>query len=176
MDDGRTADAWVREALARHEAPLLHYATRLLLGDRERARDAVQETFARLVPQDPAEVAAHLAEWLFTVCRRVALDIRRKEARMAPLNESLAEALAHRRAPSPADSLERRETSAQVQRALAALSETQQEVLRLKFQHGFSYKEIARVTGLSVSNVGVQIHLGLKRVRERLGVAASPPA
>jgi len=175
MDDGRTADAWVREALARHEAPLLHYATRLLLGDRERARDAVQETFARLCRQDPAEVTARLAEWLFTVCRRVALDIRRKEARMAPLSESLAEAQ-RSRAPSPPDSLERRETSAQVQRALAALSETQQEVLRLKFQNGFSYKEIARVTGLSVSHVGVQIHLGLKRVRERLGVAASPPA
>jgi RNA polymerase sigma-70 factor (ECF subfamily) len=175
MDDGRTADAWVREALARHEAPLLHYATRLLLGDRERARDAVQETFARLCQQDPAEVSARQRpEWLFTVCRRVALDIRRKEARMAPLDESLAQAQ-RSPAPSPAESLERRETSAQVRQALAALSETQQEVLRLKFQNGFSYKEIARVTGLSVSHVGVQLHLGLKRVRERLGVAASPP-
>jgi RNA polymerase sigma factor (sigma-70 family) len=170
MDDGRTGDALVREALARYEAPLLHYATRLLWGDRERARDAVQETFARLCRQDAAEVGPRVAEWLFTVCRRVALDIRRKEARMAPLNDSLAEAQ-RSRSPGPDEDLARHETLAQVRRALAELSETQQEVLRLKFQNGFSYKEIARVTGLTANHVGVEIHLGLKQLRLRLGKA-----
>ena len=41
-------------------------------------------------------------------------------------------------------------------------------MIRLKFQHGLSYKQIAEVTQLSVSNVGFLIHTGLKALRERL--------
>jgi RNA polymerase sigma-70 factor (ECF subfamily) len=162
-------DGWVREALARYEAPLTHYAVRLSR-DRERARDAVQETFARLCRQDPDEVLPCLAEWLFTVCRRIVIDIHRKEQRMSPLSDAMADRQTSRD-PSPPQVAEKAETLSEVLRAMAGLSEAQQECLRLKFQHGFSYQEIARVTGLTVSNVGVQIHLGLKRLREKLGVS-----
>jgi RNA polymerase sigma-70 factor (ECF subfamily) len=163
------AEAWVREAHERYEAPLTHYAARLLPGDRERARDAVQETFTRLCREDSGEARTHLAEWLFTVCRRIVIDIRRKEQRMSPLSDALAERQTSH-APSPPQAAEKAETLSEVLRAMADLTDAQQECLRLKFQHGFSYNEIARVTGLSISNVGVQIHLGLKRVREQLGV------
>ena len=47
--------------------------------------------------------------------------------------------------------------------------QNQQEVLRLKFQHGLSYREISGVTELTVSHVGVLIHNGLKALRARLG-------
>jgi len=60
-----------------------------------------------------------------------------------------------------------------VLRAMSGLSDAQQECLRLKFQHGFSYREIAGVTGMTVSSVGVQIHLGIKQLRERLGVSTA---
>lgn len=163
------AGEWVREAVDRYEGPLTHYAVRLLLGDRERARDAVQETFARLCRVDSADARTHLAEWLFTVCRRIVIDIRRKEQRMSPLSDALAERQTSH-APSPQQAAERTETLSEVLHALSGLPDAQQECLRLKFQHGFSYNEIARVTGLSISNVGVQIHVGLKRLREELGV------
>lgn len=162
-------EVWVREAHARYEAPLIHYAARLLAGDQERAQDVVQETFARLCREDPDDARTHLAEWLYTVCRRIVIDIRRKEQRMSPLSDALAERQTSR-APSPPQVAEKAETLSEVLRAMAGLTDSQQECLRLKFQHGFSYNEIARVTGLSISNVGVQIHLGLKRVREQLGV------
>ena len=60
-------------------------------------------------------------------------------------------------------------TSADVDRALRALPPNQQEVIRLKFQHGLKYKEIAAVTGLSVSNVGFLIHTAIKQMRGTLG-------
>jgi RNA polymerase sigma-70 factor (ECF subfamily) len=41
-------------------------------------------------------------------------------------------------------------------------------VLRLRFQEGLSYKEIAGVMQLTVSHVGVLIHNGLKSLRARL--------
>ena len=48
---------------------------------------------------------------------------------------------------------------------LERLPPRQQEVLRLKFGAGLSYKEIARITSHSVSYVGVLIHEGMKALR-----------
>jgi len=50
-------------------------------------------------------------------------------------------------------------------RMIDHLPPNQQEVLRLKFQSGFSYKEISRITTLSVSHVGVLIHHAVTRLR-----------
>jgi RNA polymerase sigma-70 factor (ECF subfamily) len=55
---------------------------------------------------------------------------------------------------------------------LGRLPENQGEVLRLRFQHQLTYKQIADVTGLSVSNVGFLIHTGLKSLRERFAGSA----
>jgi RNA polymerase sigma-70 factor (ECF subfamily) len=50
---------------------------------------------------------------------------------------------------------------------MEALPENQREVVRLKFQNGMSYKEIATVTELTVSNVGFLIHTALATLRMR---------
>ena len=76
-EDGYMTDRqWIRDALDRFEGPLLLYAGRLT-GDAERARDVVQDTFLKLCRQRRADVAARLAEWLYTVCRNAAIDVRR---------------------------------------------------------------------------------------------------
>jgi len=77
----------VQAAVARHQAPLLRYATRLLHGDADRARDVVQDTFVRLMAQPPEQVDGHVAEWLFTVCRNRTHDVQRKEGRMSQFAE-----------------------------------------------------------------------------------------
>ena len=92
---------WIREALDRHERPLVQYASRLL-GDPERGRDVVQEAFLRLCDQDPAELDGHLAAWLYTVTRNRAFDILRKEKRMNPLSEAHQATMASMRPSSAA--------------------------------------------------------------------------
>jgi RNA polymerase sigma-70 factor (ECF subfamily) len=67
--------------------------------------------------------------------------------------------------PRPGRSLEHAETQAAVLRLIDRLPPNQQEVVRLKFQNGFSYKEISRITELSVSNVGFLIHTAVARLR-----------
>lgn len=153
-------------ALARYEGPLLAYAARLT-GDAERARDVVQETFLRLCAHGAGDLEGRLGEWLYTVCRHLALDVRKKERPMATASGDgvLERASAE---PGPDAAAERADSASRVLRALAALPESQREVLRLKFQHGLSYREIGGVTGHSVTNVGFLIHAGLKRLRERL--------
>ena len=70
--------------------------------------------------------------------------------------------------PDPASAIERSESAAEVMRMLERLPENQKEAITLKFGHGLSYKEIAEITGHTVSNVGFLIHTGLKTVRQRL--------
>jgi len=161
------ASSLVHAAVARHQAPLLRYATRLLHGDADRARDVVQDTFVRLMAQPPAEVDGHVAEWLFTVCRNRVTDVLRKEGRMSLFAEGQAERLVAAE-PRPGAKLEREEQHAAVLQLLSRLSPHQQEVVRLKFQNGFSYQEISRITSLSVTNVGFILHTAIKTLRQQM--------
>jgi RNA polymerase sigma-70 factor (ECF subfamily) len=175
-DAGDDRARWVREALDRFEGPLVQYASRLLR-DVHAARDVVQETFLRLCREDRAKVEPILAPWLYTVCRNRATDERRKGRRMARTNDATLEA---RNGPGPSAppdaapdlAAERDDEAARALRAIDALPEAQQEVLVLKFRHGLSYRDIASVTDLSVSHVGVLIHEGVRALRARLNAPA----
>ena len=172
-------NGWVRDAVERFEGPLSRYAFRII-GEVEAARDIVQETFLKLCAQDPERVEPHLAEWLFTVCRNRALDVLRKESRVSRSRDPETRlSIVPAEDADPADGQERRDELDRVLRLMAMLPDSQQEVIRLRFQEGFSYKEISRITGFSVTNVGYLLHVGLKSLRGRLGVspqdeAASP--
>ena len=155
--------AWVRGVVDKFEGPLTLYAARLL-GDHDSARDVVQETFLRLCSQNREAVDSHLAEWLFTVCRNRALDVLRKESRMTHLKEEQVQRCLSP-TPGPADVAEQSDLAARVMVLLDALPTNQREVIRLKFQNGFSYQEISRISGHSVSNVGYLIHGGMKTLR-----------
>ena len=165
QDPGNSA-AWVVAAIGQYERPLTLYVSRIL-HDAERARDVVQDAFLRLCLQRRNDVEPHLAEWLYTVCRNKALDVRRKENRVTGLGDAAAENHPSRQA-GPEQAIEQREESARAARLMCDLSDNQQEVLRLKFQHDLSYKQISRITNLSVSNVGFLIHTGLKILRQRM--------
>jgi RNA polymerase sigma factor (sigma-70 family) len=154
---------FLARTFAEQQGPLTRYAARLL-GDPDRARDVVQDTFVKLMAQPPAAVNGHTVEWLFTVCRHRALDVLRKEGRMRRFEEGQVERVTAGD-PRPGKALEAAETQAAVLRLIDRLPRNQQEVVRLKFQNGFSYKEISRITELSVTNVGFLIHTAVCRLR-----------
>ena len=153
---------WVREALDRHERPLIRYA-KWLLGDLESARDVVQETFLRLCKEDPERLEGRVAPWLFTVCRNLAVDSRRKTARLASLEDAEAAV-----ACDLDEQHDARQALDRVLDVLETLPRNQREVVYLKFQGGLSYKEISAVTELSVSNVGFLLHRAVRAIRSHL--------
>lgn len=165
--DSRLSDhadsAFLERTFAEQRAPLVRYASRLL-GSRERAEDVVQDTFVRFMAQRRETVDGHAVEWLFTVCRNRSLDVLRKEGRMKRFDEGQAERVtAHE--PRPGRALEEEETHATLLKLIDRLPPNQQEVIRLKFQNGFSYQEISRITELSIGNVGFLIHTAVARLR-----------
>jgi hypothetical protein len=65
------------EIVHRFEIPLLQYARRIT-GDREQARDVVQETFVKFQRNGALRREDEPATWLFTVCRNAALNVAEK--------------------------------------------------------------------------------------------------
>src|SRR5882724_6112256 len=102
MRSGRTAKVEeFEEIVHRFEIPLLQYARRIT-GDREQARDVVQETFVKFQRNGALRHEDEPATWLFTVCR--------KEKRMKYLDEEVSEARASE-APLPLEQLQEKEAA-----------------------------------------------------------------
>ena len=166
---GPNRTAWVMEAVVAFEARLLRYAADLV--GPALARDVVQDTFLRLCDQDPSKVQGHLAAWLFTVCRNRALELRRKLKRLTPLESERGAPTQH----GPDVAVLHREALERVREALSTLPEREHELVRLKFDGELSYKEIAEVTGLSVSNVGFILHGAVQRMRASMEQSEQAP-
>jgi RNA polymerase sigma factor (sigma-70 family) len=171
MRSGRTAKRQeFEEIFNRFEIPLLHYARRIT-GDREQARDVVQETFIKFQRNGALRREDEPATWLFTVCRNAALNVCRKERRMLHLDEQLIEARESEQ-PMPFNKLEQKEAVGFVLRIVATLPPRQQEIIQLKFQNDLSYQQIAKIMQTTANNVGVLLHTALKTLRQRYGEVA----
>ena len=157
---------WARNIAQRYHETLSRYAFGICR-NRERAEDAVQETYVRLLKQDRHKIDSHVKPWLLRVCRSRILDMARKEGRMSLLDTPIME---HKPSEErrPDQEAEGHDLSEALLRYVDRLTPAQQEVLRLKFQSGLSYKEIAEVTDKSVNHVGVILHQALKRLKVHL--------
>lgn len=158
-------------ALERFERPLIAFA-RSICGDIETARDAVQDTFLSLARQPPEGEAESLAPWLFTVCRNRLTSLQRKNQRLVPMDTLTLPETADP-APSPSDAAENREDSSRLTQLISTLPARQQDLLRLKFHGGLSYRDIAAATGLTVTNVGTLLHQALETLRRKYTAADS---
>lgn len=175
-------DRWITDALDRYERILVAYVRRQI-GDLERSRDVVQEAFLRLCRTDTRPPTDRVRPWLYRVCRNLAIDHLRKEGRMhalelterlvdpaiTPVNGHASLATAEGRA-------EHAEEASRLLDFVATLPVRQQEVLRLRFQDALSYREIATVTGASVSHVGVLLHGAMQTLRRRMVPVERPAA
>jgi RNA polymerase sigma-70 factor (ECF subfamily) len=127
-------------------------------GDRDRAEDLAQETFARAVAAPPRNPRP----WLFAV----ALNLVREDGRRAVRQGRRLQLLKSEvdvPAPAPDEIVERNEQTARVRAALGQISERDREALLLKAE-GFNYDEIAETLGLAKGAVGTT----LARARRRL--------
>ncbi len=162
---------WIQSVMGQYQLRLLRYARRIA-GSEHSAEDVVQEVFARLCAASPPPEDARLAQWLFTVCRNRAIDVRRKDDRMTTLSDNEV----HQASPAmgPAEAAEHRDLASAAMRILQTLPANRQEVIRLRFQEGFKYRQIAEITGLSASNVGFLIHTAIASIRAQFGTGAAP--
>ena len=87
---------------------------------------------------------------------------------MNQLNPTIESNLASRSHEDPLRSIELDEEHRGVELQILQLPPREQELLTLRMSHGMSYKQIAEITGLSVSNVGFLLHQAISRLKTAL--------
>jgi RNA polymerase sigma-70 factor (ECF subfamily) len=127
------------------------------------AEEQVQEVFLaawkKLAQLDDANT---FGAWLCAIARHRAIDCLRRRRPTEPLLDTLPDPHSGR----SSDAVEAR----RVVRAIQGLPEAYRETLLMRLCEGLSGPEIAQVTGLEPGSVRVNLHRGMKLLREALGV------
>ncbi len=161
--------------LGRHQDSLVRFVSNFLRDDNV-AQDIVQETFLR-VARHPTRLlrVSSCHNWLLRVARNLSVDYlrgavrRRKHAKQFAELRAADDRAREGSLAEPADlRLERAEVRQRVEREIHRLSPRLRELTLLKVQEGKTYREIAEITGLSVTNVGYLLHQAMKTLTERL--------
>ena len=147
-----------------------------LLANQADAADCFQETFLAALEISRRETVRNWSALLVKIATARAVDrlrsrLRRSEANGDPVGwETFPSPKA-----GPAEAAQDRELGAQLRRVLAELPEPQNTVFSLRFLSEWSYAEIARELGMTVSAVGVMIHRTRGHLRERLASLVARP-
>jgi RNA polymerase sigma-70 factor, ECF subfamily len=135
------------------------------LRDRQRAEDAVQETFTAVwrsaASYKPERGPA--APWLFAVARNAIVD--RMRSRVDPVAETPEVASGE---PGPADRAESAFVAWRVHRALEALPEREREVVELAYWSGMSQSEVADYLHIPLGTVKTRTRSALSRLSDLL--------
>ena len=122
--------------------------------------DLVQDVFlVALRKIDALRDANAFGPWLAMITRNRAMDFHRRSRDTAELTDDIA---ANNTAAPEAEAVE-------VLNLIRQLPEAYREPLILRFVEGMTGPEIAERTGLQPASVRVNIHRGMKLLRERLG-------
>lgn len=147
----------------RHHGRLYGYCVGLV-GNRDAARDLVQEAFFRVLKyRGTFRDEAAFAPWLYRLTRNACIDHLRKGGRELPAEPDL-----DRPDPGPLapDNLEREEELSRLRAALGRLPEDKRELLLLARSGALSYEQIAQQVGCTVGALKVRVHRALGLLRE----------
>ena len=146
----------------REELPRVYNFFRYRFGHTATAEDLTSLTFekawrARLRYR---QGRAAVSTWLLAIARNVAVDHLRRARREVPIDD-----LQLASPDTPETTVLRRDRLSKLATLLAALPERQRELLALKYGAGTTNRAIAKLTGLSESNVGTILNRTVEALR-----------
>jgi RNA polymerase sigma-70 factor (ECF subfamily) len=160
-DDRALAEAYDQVAGA------VHAAAARVLGDTGAAHDVVQDVFVDLWchPERYDAALGTLRTYLSVCARHRALDLLRSDLRRLSREERRERLLPAQRDPSPAEQVATAETATVVRAAVRHLPPEQRQVVELAYFDGLSYRDVARVTGVSEGTAKSRVRLALAKLQ-----------
>lgn len=126
------------------------------------ADDLVQDVFeTALVRLPQLRDDAAIGGWLAQIARNRALDAKRRAKKTEPVDERMTDG-----EPSPSQRVEANRILAAIQE----LPEAYRETLVLRLVEGMTGPEIAEQVGMTADSVRVNLHRGMKLLKEKLGL------
>jgi len=170
----RREDGAVR-AMYRDYGNLVFAVAHRVLGHKELAEEAAQQTFVRAwQAAERIDVDRDPASWLATIAKRCAIDIHRREARRParPLADVPEDDRAVVTLPPELDTLD---AVWHVRRAIDRLPTEEASVVRLQHLHGMTHTEIAEKLGIALGTVKSRSHRAHRTLAGLLGHLRSEP-
>ena len=181
----------MKKVAARDERAFAHlvekYGGRLLavalrlLGSRPDAEDAVQLAFLRCYNGAGSyRPEWAVSTWLYRIVTNVCVDEMRRRAARERLNESIASVVPPGGASGAPDGLlgaARGGREIDLRRAWPRVPREARLLLALRYVDGLSYKELARIRGITVNTVKSQLARGKSILRAAIdeGIASAQP-
>ena len=131
------------------------------LGDEEKARDVVQDSFEKMWVRVEEISAEKARSYLFTTAYHTMIDQIRKDSRLANVDEKAFNKHSY--------TDEYYGLKEIIDNAVAKLPEIQRSVLLLRDYEGYKYDEIGEITGLSEAQVKVYIFRARKFLKNHIG-------
>lgn len=145
-----------------------------LLSDGDSAADAVQDSFIKAFRALESFRGGSFKSWLMRIVTNTCYDYLRARKRKQtdsldnlPVEPEYVAELTDRRE-SPQDFVERQELQALIGRAIASLPDDQRTAIVLCDVEGYTYEEIADITGVAMGTVKSRISRARGRVRDYL--------
>lgn len=131
------------------------------IGDQERARDIIQDSFAKMW-EKAKEISSEKAKsYLFTTAYHTMIDDIRRDKRTTRLEDAHTGELSVNNNFSDLQEV--------LHQALSRLPEIQKAVITLRDYEGYSYEEIGQITGLNESQVKVYIYRARVSLKNYIG-------
>lgn len=131
------------------------------LKDEERASDIVQDSYEKLWRNITEIEYLVVKSWLFSTAYHIMIDIIRKDKRMINLEVMCENEMIHESHYSDLNEI--------LDKALNLLPEQQKTTVMLRDYEGYSYKEIAEITGLNEAQVKISIYRGRVALKNYIG-------
>ncbi len=151
-------EPWALEQLYHKYAPMVHGVLLARIPSYD-VDDLVQDVFMQAFNKlGSLRAAGAFGGWLVMIARNRATDYHRRNKHTEEITETIAQ---------------RRSMKAEATEALEAirsLPESYRETLVLRLVEGMTGPEIAARTGLTPASVRVNLHRGMKMLREKLGL------
>jgi RNA polymerase sigma factor (sigma-70 family) len=145
----------------RYVTPIYRYLYSRV-GNAADAEDLTAQTFVAALEGLPGyRERGNFAAWLFTIAHNKAADHHREQHPQLPLDEALDNP---RHGENPMTSMMRKETLQRLSALVAQLEEDKQELLRLRFTAGLTYRQIGTILGRSEGAVKMAVHRLLHRL------------
>ncbi len=172
----RNGDPRALATLYRSMAPaLLGYLERIL-GERADAEDVLHETFLRVFEgRGRYSGRGRFREWLFTVATRLAWDRKRRFRRHGELMSAFSDDLTPWSSPDPSQAIVYEELLKRVASALSDFPPAYAAAFHLRVREGFSYREMARISGDPEETLRSRVHRALKQIRRTLAPEQADP-
>ena len=155
-----TGDPEAFSEIVQRHAGLVYGACHRILADKDRAADAVQETFLQLL-RNAKTISGSVPMWLHRVATRKAIDVVRRDSSRKNREAKYAAA-------KPQQVTKWQDLSRYVDEGLDDLDEQTRQILIRRFFEGRTTSDIAAVESVSQPTVSRRIDAGVNQLRDKL--------